>query len=138
MHLPVFLGRYPAEPVDAELADFHRRLLAALADPTFRTGTWQLCERSGWPGNDGFEHLVAWCWDGEPRWLVVVNLDDTTAAGHVRAPWDDLRGRRWRLVDPTRDVAFDRAGDELRDGLYVELDPWCWHLFRLEPARSNA
>jgi hypothetical protein len=137
VRLPVFLRRFPPEAVDADLAEFHRSLLVAVDDPTFRTGTWRLCDRSGWPGNDTFEQLVAWCWDGNPRWLVVVNLSAARANGHVRAPWGDLRGQSLRLVDPTADIAYDRTGDELCDGLYVELDPWCWHLFRLEFADEH-
>ena len=133
VRLPVFLRRFPTEETDTDLAAFYDLLLAALSDGTFRTGTWQLCDRSGWPGNDSFEHLVAWCWRGDSRWLTIVNLSAASAAGHVRAPWDDLRGHSFQLVDPAQDVAFDRAGDDLRDGLYVELGPWQWHLFRLEP-----
>jgi hypothetical protein len=133
VRLPVFLGRFPPEQVDADMADFHRRLLAALDDPTFRTGTWRLCDRSGWPGDDTFEDLVAWSWEGDSRWLVVVNLSAETARGHVRAPWADLCGRPCQLTDPTTDVAYDRAGDDLCDGLYVELGPWRWHLFLVEP-----
>ena len=127
VRLPVFLGRFPAEPVDDELA----RVLPDHCSrpwPTRRSGTgdWQLCDRSGWPGNDTFENLVAWSWDGATRWLIVVNLSDETATGTVQAPWQDLRGHRWRLTDPTQDITFDRAGDDLVDGLYVELDAWHW------------
>jgi hypothetical protein len=132
VRLPVFLGRFPPEPVDTDMVEFHRRFLAALDDPTFRTGTWQLCDLSGWPGDDTFRDLVAWCWEGDSRWLVVVNLSDATGRGHVRTPWPDLRGRPCRLIDPTTDVAYERAGDDLCDGLYVELGPWGWHLFRVE------
>ena len=133
VRLPVFLGRFPGEPVDDAVAEFYRTLLSTLADPTFRDGRWELCDRSGWPGNTSFENLVAWCWEGDTRWLVVVNLSDGTAAGRVRAPWQDLRGHRWQLLDPTRDVSFDRDGDDLVDGLYVELDAWHWHLLRIDP-----
>ncbi|HEY7133732.1 MAG TPA: alpha-amylase family glycosyl hydrolase [Acidimicrobiia bacterium] len=132
VHLPVFLDRFPVEATDGDLAAFYGRLFAALRDPTFRHGRWRLCERSGWPGNDTFENLLAWCWDGEHRWLVIVNLGDGPASGHVRAPWDDLRGRTWPLVDPTNDQTFERSGDEMCDGLYVELEPWHWHLLRAE------
>jgi hypothetical protein len=125
VRLPVFLGRFPDEPVDDARVVFHRSLLAALGDPTFRSGRWQLCDR------DGID-LVAWCWDGDHRWLVVVNLSDHVATGSVRAPWPDLRGQRVRLVDPTHDDEFDRDGDELCDGLYVKLAPWGWHLLRVE------
>jgi hypothetical protein len=106
--------------------------LAAVADPTFRDGNWQLCERSGWPGDNSFENLVAWSWDGATRWLIVVNLSDEPATGHVSAPWPDLRGHRWQLTDPTRDMSFERAGDDLVDGLFVGLDAWQWHLLRLD------
>src|SRR5262245_46561150 len=42
-HLPVFLGRFPEEPRDDDLAEFYRSLLAALSDPTFHEGQWRLC-----------------------------------------------------------------------------------------------
>jgi hypothetical protein len=131
-HLPVFLGRYPPESRDDDLAAFYESLLAALADPTFHRGRWRLCDRWGWEGNQSFESIVAWCWEGDSRWLVAVNLSDQTVAAVVRAPWDDLRGRRVRLVDPTNDLCFVREGDDVRDGMYVELGPWRWHLLRIE------
>ena len=101
VRLPVFLGRYPDEPTDGELFAFYQTLLAALKDPVFRTGTWGLCECTGWPGNDTTANLVAWSWEGDSRWLVVVNLGDADASGHVRAPWSDLRGGTFTLTDPT-------------------------------------
>jgi hypothetical protein len=140
VHLPVFLGRAPAEPPDDDLAAFGRRLLAMVSDASLRDGHWRLCEVSGWPGNDGWRDLVAWSWDGDAgRRLVVVNLGegraaDHAAAGHVRTAWDDLRGRACRLVDPTQGDTFDRRGDDLVDGLYVELAPGGWHLLALEEA----
>jgi hypothetical protein len=136
VRLPVFLGRAPAEPPDADLAAFHRLLLAVVADPALQ-GEWRLCEVSGWPGNDGWASLVAWSWDGPDgtgRWLAVVNLAEATAAGHVRTAWGDLRGLEVRLADPTTGLAFDRRGDDLVDGLYVELAGWRWHLLRVEGA----
>ena len=36
-------------------------------------------------------------------------------------PLDGLRGHMWRLVDPTHDVAYDRNGHDLVDGLFVRL-----------------
>jgi hypothetical protein len=138
VHLPMFLARFPAEPGDPALESFYESLLSALSDRTFRRGQWRLCERSGWPGNDSAENLVTWCWDGDTRWLVVVNLSDATATGHVRTPWEDARGHQWRLVDPTHGATFDRTGDDLCDGLYVQLAPWDWHLFRVEPTSEPA
>lgn len=140
VHLPVFLGRYPKEQTDETLLAFYRTFLPAVADPTFRNGSWRLCERSGWPGDDRYQNLVAWSCEGDTRWLIVVNLSDGTAAGLIRAPWDDLRGRMWNLSDPThpsQDVAFERSGDDLVDGFFVELDGWNWHMFRIDPIIHN-
>lgn len=131
--LPVFLGRFPDEPTDPAIADFYRTFLPVLADRTFHDGRWQLAERSGWSGS-GFENLVAWCWDGDTRWLVVVNLSGAPATGQVRVPLDDLHGHTWRLVDPTHNVVYDRNGHDLVDGMFVRLGAWDWHLLRIEAA----
>ena len=146
IHLPVFLGRAPEEPPDLDLARWYRAVLDTLRDPAFRSGIWQLCERSGWPGNDRWSQLLAWCWEAPAagdavtpdadRWLVVVNLGAETAACHVAVPlsWGDLRGRTLHLVDPVHHSAFERSGDELLDGLYIQLDPWGSHLFSIQLA----
>jgi hypothetical protein len=133
VHLPVFLARRPDEPVDVELRAFYERLLAALGDEVFREGEWQLGERSGWPGEDSWRNLVVWGWRGTSRKLVVVNLGDGPAVGHVSLPWDELRGTTWQLVDASDGQRFERSGDDLRHGLYVALEPWRWHLFDLTP-----
>jgi hypothetical protein len=133
VHLPVFLGRYPVESTNPELAAFYSSLLPALADPTFRNGHWQLADRSGWPGDDRYRNLLTWCWQGDTRWLIVVNLSDDSSVGLVRTPWADLRGRQWQLTDPTQHVTFVRPGDDLVDGLFVELGARRWHMFRIDP-----
>jgi hypothetical protein len=133
VRLPVFLGRSPREDPDTELASFHRSLLDVLSDSTFRTGRWAVCETVGWQGNDSFENLVGWCWDGDRRWLIVVNLGDATASGRVRVPWTDVVGHTYRLVDPTTGLDVTRSGTDLQEGLYVELGPWRWHVFGVNP-----
>ncbi len=138
VRLPVFLGRLPNEAPDLELKAFYERLLTALRDGVFRAGEWQLGERAGWPDNPTWQNLVVWGWrDGEPRALVVVNLGAEPASGHVSLPWDDLRGRAWQLDDAATGDRYERGGDDLRDGLYVALEPWHWHLFSLTPLDSR-
>jgi Alpha amylase, catalytic domain len=138
VQLPVFLGRRPDEPLDQELRAFYERLLAALHDDVFRYGTWRLAETRGWLGDEHWRSLAAWTWEGDSRWLVAVNLGETTAAGLVSVPWDDVRGRDWRLADATNDADLVRRGDDLRDGLYVELPPCRWHLFHLTEQKGQS
>ncbi|HEY5879524.1 MAG TPA: alpha-amylase family glycosyl hydrolase [Nakamurella sp.] len=132
--LPVFLGRSPDEPTDDRLTTFYRAFLTVLGDPTFHRGRWRLADCTGWAAS-GFDNLVAWCWEGDTRWLVVVNLSGETVTGLVRTPLDGLHGRMWRLVDPTHDVAYDRNGHDLVGGMFVRLGPWDWHLLRIDPLR---
>jgi hypothetical protein len=134
VRLPVFLARRPAEPVDHELVAFYQRLLDATRRDVFHRGTWRLCERSGWPDNQSFQNVLSWCWvkDGE-RILVVIHYGDGGAQARVRLPWDELRGKTWRLSDALSSEVYDRSGDELRDaGLYVDLGPWACHVFRMD------
>jgi hypothetical protein len=125
--IPVFLSRGPDESADDDLRSFYERLVRAIADAELRDGDWHLCDCTGWPDNDSYRRLVAWCWSTpRSRHLVVVNLSDAPAQARVHVPWgEELRGRAWKLSDTLTDQSFDRDGDELADkGLYVDLAPW--------------
>jgi hypothetical protein len=137
IHVPVQLGRAPTETADDELVEFYRRLLITLRDNTFRNGIWTRCDISGWENNPSTANLLAWAWDGETRWLIVVNLSDDVSDGMVRAPWNDLDADEVDLVDDTRDLRLRRSVADLQDGLYVELGPRLWHLFRVDPTLSD-
>jgi Alpha amylase, catalytic domain len=133
--IPVFLGRGPDEPADSDLRAFYARLLAAVADAGLREADWRLCDCTGWPDNDSYRRLVAWCWStSESRHLVVVNLSDAPATARVRLPWAGLEGRSWTLADRLDERRFERSGDELAgEGLYVALDPWGSHFLAFAP-----
>ena len=135
IRLPVFLGRRSAEPVDQTLQAFYKKLIAAIDSPVFRDGQWALCNSTGWPNNPSYQNLVAWSWlKDNDRYLIVVNLNDGAAQGHVQLPWDELRGKSWRLADALSGETFDRNGDEMREpGLYIDLSPWSCHFLRLHP-----
>ena len=127
--IPVFLGRGPDEPADSDLRAFYAGLLRAVAEAGLREADWRLCDCTGWPDNDSYRRVVAWCWSGTAsRHLVAVNLSDAPATARVRLPWGELAGRGWTLSDRLDGRRFERAGDELAgDGLYVALDPWASH-----------
>ena len=133
VRLPVFLGRRPAEPVDQDLAVFYERLLKAVNREEFRNGEWRLCERSGWPDNHSYVHILAWCWvKDEERYLVIINFKQDATQARVQVPWDVLREKQYHLNDVLSGQTYDRSGDEMRDaGLYVDLGPWQFHLFQV-------
>jgi hypothetical protein len=136
IQLPVFLGRRPVEPLDAELRRFHRDLVAAVASSGLRAGQWQALDCTGWPDNPSYQQIVAWCWrDGDRRHVVVVNLSAAAAQARLPLPWPDLRGRSWRLLPVVAGEPFERAGDEMVDpGLFVSLEPWGWHVLAFDTA----
>jgi len=134
VRLPVFLGRRPTERVDPELTTFYQKLLKAISRDVFRNGAWRLCERSGWPDNQSYLNILAWCWvKDDERYIIVINFHQEAAQARVQVPWDELRGKMWRLSDVLSGETYDRRGDEIRDaGLYVDLRPWQCHVFQVQ------
>ena len=112
---------------------FYDRLLKGTNRDVVRNGEWRLCERCGWPDNQSFQNLLTWCWSKEDeRYLVVINFHQDVAQARVRVPWDELRGKEWRLKDVLSGESYDRNGSEMRDaGLYVNLRPWQCYLFEV-------
>ncbi len=137
VRLPVFLGRRPEEPLDEALRAFFTKLLLAINTLAFKEGDWGLCERTGWPGNQSYENLVAWTWNkDEERYLISVNLSDDPAQALIKVAFNDLAGNQWRLTDLLSGAKYERDGDAmLSPGLYVDLRPWSYHFLRL--SRSN-
>jgi glycosidase len=136
VRLPVFLARRPNEPVDGQVQAFYQELLQAMHTDAIRDGEWRLCEGRGWADNQSCRNLAAWCWRGEAeRRLIIVNLSDHRSQALVRVPWQELAGRNWRLEDLLFGESFEREGNTMLDpGLYVELEGWGCHFFKLAPA----
>ncbi|OPX92941.1 MAG: Alpha-amylase precursor [Syntrophorhabdus sp. PtaB.Bin006] len=135
VRLPVFLGRRPAEPIDPDLQSFYRTLLRAASSEGLRSGCWQLCDRTGWPDNQSCLNIISWCWAREEeRCVIIVNYSGESAQARIHVPWDELRGKAWRLSDALSGDTYDRSGDEMRDsGLYVDLAPWGCHFLCFNP-----
>jgi Alpha amylase, catalytic domain len=132
VRLPVFLRRRPLEAVDSDLQTFYHQLLAAVNTKTLRDGEWRLCERTGWPDNQTFLNLVAWCWrNAQERYLVVVNLSGARSQCQVKVPWDELKSISCRLSDLFTGAVYERKGDEmLNPGLYIDLEGWGFHFLK--------
>ena len=129
VQLPVFLARRPDEPVDADLKAFYDRLLRALRDDAFREGVGaRRAPGMGWKRDVAATPRLGLAW----RVVQARGREPRRAAGFGSRllPWDDLRGRMWLLEDASDDERYERSGDDLRDGLYVALEPWQWHLFQ--------
>ena len=65
--------------------------------------------------------------------LVVVNYAANQSQCYVRIPFPTFgtSSGAWRICSVTRD--YDREGNDLESrGLYLDMAPWRYHVFRLE------
>jgi len=131
---PVFLARRPIEPIDTDLQSFYQQLLGIVKQAHLLAGEWQLCERSGWPDNISYMHLLSWCWSqNESCYLVVVNYSDTQSQGRIHLPWNNIAGKTWNLIDVVNEDIFQRDGNEMHQaGLFVDLPAWRFHFLRFD------
>jgi hypothetical protein len=135
------LGRGPAEPGNASLADFYERLLAVLRRAAVRDGQWKLLECvPAFDGDGSSGHFIAYSWEGPSgeRLLVVVNFSSQQSQCYVRLPFSGLGSRQWLLRDLLGEARYERAGDDLQwRGLYLNVPPWQHHVFELSLAPAG-
>jgi hypothetical protein len=114
---------------------FYDRLLAALRQPAFRDGQWQLLECTpAWDGNWTHDCFIASAWQGagDGRFVVAVNLAPNQSQCHVRLPFADLAGRQWGLQDQLAPLTYTWNGDDLANrGLFLDMAPWQACVFRV-------
>ena len=129
---PVFLDRWPIEPIDADLHAFYHQLLSAVKQADLLKGEWQVCERSGWPDNNSYVNLLAWCWShNETQHLIVVNFSQKATQARIHLSWNNLAGKTWQLIDAINGDVFQRDGDDMQQsGLYVDRPAWSFHFLR--------
>jgi hypothetical protein len=129
------LVRGPEEPIDAAIRLFYDRLLAVLRRAVVRQGQWQVLDCvPAWDGNWTWDCYVAFAWQGAggERLLVAVNYAPNQSQCHVRLPFDDLAGSRWRIKDLLSDAIYDWDGGDLQTrGLYLDEPAWRAQVFTI-------
>jgi len=100
--------------------------------PVARQGRWQLleCVRA-WEGNGSADGFLAFAWQaGEERLLVTVNYSPNQGQCYVRLPFADVAERSVRFKDLMGSAVYDReASDVASRGLYLDVEPWTFHVF---------
>jgi hypothetical protein len=134
-------GRRLQEPIDPQLQEFYRKLLACLKRPEVREGCWQLVDvRPAWDGNPTWDRFLAFAWEGDnqQRLIVAVNYGPTQGQCQVSIPWDDLKGKKVILPDLMHAAHYEWQGDDLcNQGLYVDLPAWGFHVFAWQEVPSR-
>jgi glycosidase len=132
------LSRGPDEPVNEDLRRFYDQLLTILRNPAFRDGQWQLLDgAAAWDGNWTNDCFLVFAWQGQTdeRHVVAVNYAANQSQCHVRLPFANLGGKKWRLHDQLANASYEWNGDDLRNrGLYLDMTPWQAAIFTLQAA----
>ncbi|RMF77700.1 MAG: alpha-amylase [Chloroflexi bacterium] len=133
--LPVQLGRQPFEPEHQELQAFYQKLLRETRAAIYHEGEWSLLNVTPAEDDNGtHKNLIAYGWrhNGEVR-LIVLNFNDGASHGLVDVTaWLDGVANDWRLHDVLSGDVYQHTNDESQARLYVNLDGFAAHLFRLE------
>jgi hypothetical protein len=133
------LVRAPVETPDREIQDFYDRLLDVLQKPVVRNGEWEwLTCRPAWDGNGSCDAFIAHSWRGpaHERVVVAVNYAPHPSQCYLDLPFPEIKDRPVRLEDALSLARYDRDGNELFErGLYLDLQPWSYHVFDLEVNR---
>jgi hypothetical protein len=138
--VPAHLCRGPTEPLNADVIAFYDRLMSALKSGGFCDGAWSLIPpQSAWEGNPTDQDFVAFAWQTpNGRHVVAVNYSDHQAQCHLRLPFADLTGRKVQLADMMGSEVYERDGAGLVEpGLFIDLGPWRYNVFRLESMEQS-
>jgi len=135
------LVRGPEESPDRELEEFYDHLLAILRKPVVKSGEWQshACQPA-WDGNGSWDSFVAHSWRGAggERTLIAVNYAPHPSQGYLKLPFPEIKNRSVRFQDSLSSACYTREGNELLErGLYLDLQPWSYHVFELEVSQGR-
>ena len=101
--------------------------------PVVRDSQWQLLECP--PASEGnWTPIASWFRLRLTRDSLIVAVNDAPNQSqcHVRLPFADLAGKKWRLQDQLNPASYERNGDDLQSrGLYLDMDPWKASVFSL-------
>jgi len=130
------LVRAPEESPDKEIGQFYDQLLAILRRAIVKSGQWQwLTCRPAWDGNGSWDSFVCHSWQGSggERMLIAVNYAPHASQCYLHLPFPEIQSRSVRLTDLLSAASYIREGNELLEhGLYLDLQPWSYHVFDLE------
>jgi alpha amylase-like protein len=133
------LVRAPEEAPDRETREFYEHLLAILCKPIVKSGEWQsLPCQPAWDGNGSWDSFVAHAWSGpgNERMLIVVNYASHPSQCYIKLPFPEMKNHSVQLRDLLSSVLYVRDGNEmLGRGIYLDLQPWSYHVFELEVTR---
>lgn len=131
---PVQLGRRRKEAVNTELKSYYTKLLDTLKSDAFHKGDWLNYQPlMAWEGNYSNNNFLIWSWQsGKEFYLAVANLSPFRSQCYVKLQEESIHNGINTLTDSLSSDVYERSGTELCDkGLYLDIEPWHRHLFKI-------
>lgn len=133
--LPVQLGRGAIEEDDINLIEFYDKLLRGAPGREFDVAEWSVCETKPVGMNDNsHNNIISYQWSiDDQRLLITVNYSSYSSKAHIIIDNINYEFFNWRFTDLLTGNEYNYKGEDLnKNGLYIELDGWKSHIFRVE------
>jgi glycosidase len=138
--LPVQLNKGPIEEVDEDMVEHYNNLLRIIPGREYNNAMWSLCEvKPVGPDDISYHNIISYQWLGDNQTLlIVVNYSSILSKAHIILNDISYETFNWRFIDLLNKNEYTYKGENLsKYGLYVELDSWRSHIFRVEKIQAN-
>jgi len=133
--LPVQLGKSPLEKPNSKISEYYDKLLKIAPGKEWDEAKWLLCGVEPMDSNDtSFRNIISYQWlKGELRLLIIINYNQNRSKAHIIINEIIYGISDWRFTDLLNEKVYKYTGKDLdENGLYVDLDGWKSHIFRVE------
>jgi len=133
--IPVQIGRRPVEEEDIDLKGFYEKLLRAIPGKEFDDANWSLCNaKLAGQDDESYKNIISYQWLTEDQILLIaVNYSSNYSKAHIITNNINYGQNNWRFTDLLVGNEYNYKGKDLENyGLYIELEGWKSHIFRVE------
>lgn len=135
LRLPIQLRRAAAEKPNAQVQALYDKLLSIAGADAFHSGDWRLLEPRA-AGDTSFQNLIAYQWaSGTAVHVVAVNLSPAATRANLPLSAAFDAARAYIFDDLLHEKSYEWRGEDLmRSGLFVRLDAFQSHIFKVSLA----
>jgi hypothetical protein len=133
--LPVQLKRSPTEEEDIQLIEFYDKLFQIIPGKNYNDAKWSLCTVAPVNSEDkSYKNIIAYQWvlNDEPL-IIVVNYSLNKSKAQIKLDNSKIGSFNCTFFDLLNDAQYTYKAEDLKEfGLYVDLDDWKGHIFKLK------
>ncbi len=135
VRIPIHLRRGPNERRDPDIEALYEQLLPLLTSPVVARGCWSLLECTpAWNDNPTSQNFISYLLEHEQQELLIaVNYAPYRGQSFLQLPERLVSSSRLIFEDLLSGERYERECSDLRQrGLFLDVDRWKTHLFRVE------